>query len=72
MEHEIAKFINDSISEVVTERRCPHCGIYTSFITVHTLIEDPHKGYDSRDYLRCLKCLRLYREELLEVEDEQK
>jgi hypothetical protein len=65
--YEIAQLALESVNELITQRECPHCRRICSFITVHTLIEDPHKGYDSRDYVRCLMCLRLYREQLTEV-----
>jgi hypothetical protein len=67
--YEIAQLALDSVNELITERECPHCQRICSFITVHTLIEDPHKGYESKDFVRCLMCLRLFRETLEEVEE---
>jgi hypothetical protein len=66
VEHEISKLVDDSVSEVVTERKCPDCGSCTSFITVHTL-SARDGGFESADYFRCLKYLKLFQEELREV-----
>ena len=63
----MAPAVNDLTQDILEMRKCPKCGMTTTFIHLVAWKKDEGGDIEELDFHRCLKCLKLFTLELKET-----